>query len=103
MIKIIDENQFTDLIQNSNTVIQFSANWCGPCKALTNTLTNVIPANPTVHFAKIDIDNFPDLAARFGIRSIPSLIFFNSGKEVSRAMGAMQGSKVQEFIDRHLS
>ena len=98
MIKVNDEN-FLEFTNGNNSIVQFSADWCGPCKVLTSTLKGVSDKNPDVSFGKLNIDEHAEAAATFMIRSIPVLVFFEGGKEKARIMGAQSAAKIQKFID----
>ena len=98
MIEVNDTN-YEDFVSSGNCVLQFSATWCGPCKALTKTLETVIPGNSDLPFGKVDIDDARDLASKFGIRSVPTLVFVSKGIELKRTMGAKSASAIQSFLD----
>ena len=84
-MKIITENEFKELV-NDTIVVQFSANWCGPCKVLAKTIEqNEDKFN--VPFYKIDIDAAPQLAQALGIRSVPTIIRFENKQETKRLVG----------------
>ena len=94
-MKTIGPQEF-DKVISSRAVIQFSATWCGPCKALTR---NII-ANKglfSVPFYKLDIDSSQSLAAKYGIRSVPTMILFENGEEVNRIVGVPPTEKIVWF------
>jgi len=95
----VNDNNYEDFIGNGDCVLQFSATWCGPCKTLTKTLEAVIPNNLDLPFGKVDIDEARDLASKFGIRSVPTLVFISRGIELKRTMGAKPANAVQSFLD----
>ena len=79
----------------------FSASWCGPCKALAPTIDKVAgDYDGKIAVYKVDIDNAPDSAASFGIMSVPTCIFFRDGKEVDRFMGNLDLRTVKGHVDR---
>ncbi len=84
MIKhISDEKEFYELIKENECIVDFYADWCGPCKML-------IPVLDEVDFTdviKVNVDEYPGIAQKFGIMSIPSLLFFKNGLEQDREIG----------------
>ena len=90
----INENDFAKLI-NETIVVQFSAGWCGPCKALTKTIEqNEDKFNVPIY--KIDIDNAPQLAQALGIRSVPTIIRFENKQETKRLVG---NQSIEQLIE----
>ena len=71
-------------------VVDFFATWCGPCKMLAPILESVEKETEGVAFCRVDVDQAPDLARRFGIMSIPTLIFFRDGNEFAKTVGVLR-------------
>ena len=81
-------------------VVDFWADWCGPCKMMAPHFEAVAGRLPDVRFVKVDSDAAPQASARYGIRSIPTLILFKKGNEVARQSGAMPAAELVKWISR---
>jgi thioredoxin 2 len=80
-------------------VVDFWADWCGPCKMMAPQFARAAAeVEPRVRFAKLDTEAAPQIASRFGIRSIPTMILFHRGKEVARTSGAMDARGIAAWI-----
>lgn len=92
MLKHIDSKNFDSEVLNSDkvVVVDFFATWCMPCKMLTPVLENVANSRADIDICKVDIDEAEELAIKYQIQAVPTLIVFKDGKELNRMSGYMQ-------------
>jgi thioredoxin 2 len=99
----LGEPQFQRFIEKNDVpvVVDFWADWCGPCKMMAPVFEQAArQLEPNVRLAKVDTEQAQGLAARYQIRSIPTVIMFKSGREVSRQSGAMGLEDLKNWISR---
>ena len=85
-------------------VVDFWAEWCGPCKAIAPIVEELAGEyDGKVKFAKMDVDTNPGVPMQFGIRGIPTLIIFNGGKAVDQVVGAVPKSMLKKRVDEALA
>ena len=101
MLKHINsKEEFECNIQNGVVLVDFFATWCGPCKMLSPVLEEVAQENPNIDVLKIDVDEVGELAARFGIQAIPTLMLFKNGQRVDTRMGYQNKNQLLAFINQ---
>lgn len=102
----LTDDSFDDTIKHAQgpVLVDFWAAWCGPCKRIAPLLEVVageVEGRATV--AKVNVDDNGDLSARFGIRSIPTLVVFKDGRIVDQAVGARSKEQIRTLLEKHIS
>jgi thioredoxin 2 len=100
----LDDTSFMRFNEGSDlpVVVDFWAEWCGPCKMMGPQFTAAAAQLPHVRFAKVDTEAAPQTSARHLIRSIPTMVLFRQGKEVARASGAMSSADIGRWLHAQL-
>ena len=98
-IKITTENYENEVLNSDKPVLlDFWAAWCGPCKMVSPLVDEIALENVDIKVGKINVDEQPDLAAKFGVMSIPTLVVMENGKEVNRSIGAMPKASILKLV-----
>ena len=102
---VTDENFETEVLKASKpTLVDFWAEWCGPCKQIGPILEEISDEKKDViNIYKINIDNNPEMPQKYGVRGIPTLMFFNNGKLVDTKIGSQSKSSLNEWIESNLN
>lgn len=98
----ITKNNFDEEVISSDipVVIDFTATWCGPCRMLTPVLQELSVAyRDKVRFCKVNIDDEPELAARFGVAAVPMLVFLKKGELRETAVGYREKDQIIDILD----
>lgn len=90
------ENDFSSLIKNK-AVADFYATWCGPCKMFGPVFEDVSLKND-INFVKVDVDKYSEIARKYGVMTIPTVILFKDGVEVKRNIGFMSEEELSKFL-----
>ena len=101
MIKhIITIAELEEEIKYGVVLVDFFATWCGPCRMLSPILEEVAKENPFLTVLKVDVDEATQLAATFGIQSIPTLILFKGGQQIDVKLGYQNKNQLSAFINQ---
>lgn len=99
-IKISDENFNTLLNSGLPLVVDFSAEWCGPCKMVAPLIDEASKIyEGKINIGKVDVDNGDEIVGQFSVRNIPTILFFRDGKQVDKHVGAISKADLTAKID----
>ncbi len=93
-----NEENFNELIKEGVVIVDMFATWCGPCKMLGPIVEELSNEYENVKFVKIDVDECEEIAKRYGIMSIPTIIKFVDGKEIDKKIGFINKEQFKEWI-----
>ncbi|MBP2002094.1 thioredoxin 1 [Paenibacillus shirakamiensis] len=97
----VSDQSFSSEVEGDGTVlVDFWAPWCGPCKMLAPILDE-LSSEVDVKIAKVNVDENPESASRFGVMSIPTLIFFKDGQPVDKVVGVNSKESLKNMIAKH--
>lgn len=98
VLKLNQEN-FAEAVKSGKALVDFYADWCGPCRMMAPILETVASEREDLIVAKVNVDESADLAARFGVMSIPTLVVLEDGDEIKRIVGARPKDALLAEID----
>jgi thioredoxin 1 len=103
IIEITDDNFEQNVLKSDKLVIvDFWAEWCGPCRMVGPILEELAAENTNVVIGKMNVDENPEVPTQMGIRNIPTLLFYKGGKVVNKFVGATSKSEYQKIINASL-
>jgi thioredoxin 1 len=104
-VRDVTDRDFDDVVLRTDgpVVVDFSAPWCGPCKAVTPVLEQLAEAHPELEFVQVDVDANPDAASRFGVLSLPTVILFERGRPRETLVGARPRKHYEQAFAPYLA
>ncbi len=99
LIEIESVEQFEEINKEGKILIDFWAEWCAPCRMMLPVIDQLSQENADVTFLKVNVEKVPELASRYGVRSIPQFSFLNEGEEVQKKLGTNSQAQMQEILD----
>lgn len=98
MIYLENELDFDKLIKNDKVLVDFYADWCGPCRMISPIVEEIAKENNDLRVVKVNVDNFEAIARKYGIMSIPTLIVFKNGEEVNKNIGYISKDEIIKLL-----
>ena len=99
-VLLVNKENFNAIQTSEKTVLlDFYADWCGPCRMVSPIVDEIAEQNPQYLVGKINVDEQPDLAAAFGVASIPTLVVMKDGKIVNQAAGARPKAQILAMLE----
>lgn len=93
----LEKDNFDETIKSGNYLVDFYAEWCGPCKMMGPVLESI---DDKINIIKVDVDKFPKLAEKYRVMSIPNIIFFKDGIKKDELVGFRDEDELLEIIDK---
>jgi thioredoxin 1 len=101
--ELTDKNFQSEVLESTKPVlVDFHAEWCGPCKGLAPTIEQIATEyKDQLKVGKIDVDNNPFITSKYGVRSMPTLLIFKNGEVVDKIVGAVPKSMIEQRLLKH--
>ena len=100
MVVYANKDNFAELRASAKPVlVDFYADWCGPCRMVGPIVEEIANENPDIVVAKVNVDNNPDLASEFGVFSIPTMVVLKDGKVAAKSAGARPKAQILQLVN----
>lgn len=102
-VAVLQESEFDTAVKKADglVLVDFYADWCGPCKMLAPVIAELAEEHPEVHFFKVNIDENAELAAQYGVMSIPTVVLIKGGETLAVEVGVRPKSSYAALIEQH--
>ena len=96
----LNKNNFDEFVLNSDkpVLLDFWASWCGPCRMVSPLIEEIADERTDIRVGKVNVDENPELASRFGVMSIPTLVVVKNGQITNRSVGARPKAQIPELL-----
>lgn len=101
MVTEITDSNFETEVGEGLTIIDFWAEWCGPCRMISPIIEQIAEENPDIKVGKVNVDFNQDLSTKYNIRSIPTILFIKGNEIVDKVVGAVPKDRIQAVVDTH--
>ena len=98
LIHTFDDSKFDELIEKGTVLIDFYADWCGPCKMLLPIIEDFSKEHDDITIIKVNVDKYPDIAQKYGVMTIPTLILYKDNKLVKKQVGFIPLDALEEWV-----
>ena len=95
----LNESNFTEMIKEDISVVDFWAPWCGPCKKMIPIIDKLAENHPELKVGKVNVDESPDIAKKYNIMSIPTIIIFKDGEPAEQTVGVVSENQILEKVN----
>ncbi len=99
MIIELNQSNFEDTVSSGIVMVDFWADWCGPCRLLSPTIDQLAKEQPDVKITKLNVDEYPEIASRHGVMSIPTLLFFVDGQLKDTSIGVVSKAVIEKKLE----
>ena len=103
MVKILKKSEFKTMVEVSNSLVlvDFYATWCGPCKMLAPVIDEIAEEESVAAIYKVEVDSLMDIAMKYSVQSVPTLMIFKNGKPVDTLIGYHSKEEIINFINEN--
>lgn len=95
----LNNTNFDEIIAKGIVLVDFWADWCGPCRMLAPAIEEIAKENAAITVGKLNVDDYPEIASRHGVMSIPTLMFFVGGELKDSSVGVVSKAVIQKKLD----